>query len=88
MTRPVRTYHIIRQIMSPAGWAAVTAPSVSINDICDPDARCRYALLEKTQRRSTTPKLRLISTHKIIITGSDLAHIQRVKAKLEAKAQP
>jgi hypothetical protein len=86
MTRPTRTYHIARQIMTPAGWTSVSSSSTSIDVITDNDFNGRYALLEKTQRRSTVPKIRLVSTYKTITTGTDLAKIQRTKTKLEAKA--
>ncbi len=85
MTRPTRTYHIARQIMTPAGWTAVSS-STSIDAIVDKDFTGRYVLLEKTQRRSTVPKIRLVNTYKVITTGADLTKIQRTKAKLEAKA--
>lgn len=86
MTRPTRTYHITRQIMTPAGWSSIATSSINIDVLTDENFEGRYALIEKTQRRRTVPKQRLVNTYKIIATSTDLTKIQRTKAKLEAKA--
>jgi hypothetical protein len=82
MTRPTRTYHITRQIMTPAGWST----TISLDALADENFEGRYVLIEKTQRRRTVPKQRLVNTYKTITTGTDLAKIQRTKTRLEAKA--
>lgn len=84
MTRPTRTYHIIRQKRSPSGWTTIDFDA-SLDEILSAPFEGRYALIERSQRRSTTPKKRLIIISKTITTGTDYAAICKVKSKLEKK---
>jgi hypothetical protein len=84
MTKPIRTYHIIRQKRSPSGWQAVDFDK-PLDEILSQPFDGRYALIQHTQRRSNILRQRLVTVHKTITTGTDYAAICKVKSKLEKK---